>query len=83
MRLLAIALLIIGLGAFTVNAMNAPFLVGSRNSHIYPLDTCDAAKRIKPGNVIIFASPQKAKEAGYRPCKICNPPETTTKIKEA
>ena len=83
MRWILIALLIIGVGALTVNAMNSPLLVGSRNSHIYHLDTCDAAKRIKKDNVIIFASPEKAKAAGYRPCRICNPPEATTKVKEA
>ena len=75
--------LIIGLGALTVNAMNSPLLVGSKNSYIYHLDTCEAAKRIKPGNLIIFPSPEKAKAAGYRPCRICNPPEATTKVKEA
>lgn len=58
-------------------------LVGSRNSYIYHFDTCDAAKRIKPENMIMFPTPEKAKAAGYRPCRICNPPEATTKVKEA
>lgn len=45
---------------------NCP-LVGSRNSDLYHLPTCAPAKRIKPENVVCFASPEEAKERGYRP----------------
>lgn len=41
--------------------------VGSRNSDLYHLPTCAPAKRIKPENVFCFASPEEAKERGYRP----------------
>ena len=50
------------------------YFVGSVNSDVYHYSSCSAAKRIKSGNLITFNSVQQAKNAGYRPCKICNPP---------
>lgn len=43
-----------------------PF-VGSRNSDLYHLPTCATAKRIKPENVVCFATPEDAERRGYRP----------------
>lgn len=50
------------------------YFVGSVNSNVYHYSSCSAAKRIKSGNLITFSSVQQAKNAGYRPCEICNPP---------
>lgn len=39
--------------------------VGSRNSDKYHLPKCAAAKRIKPENIVCFASEEDAKKRGY------------------
>jgi hypothetical protein len=41
--------------------------VGSRNSDLYHLPTCAAAKRIKPENLVCFATPEEAAQKGYKP----------------
>jgi hypothetical protein len=46
----------------------------SRKSNKYHYPWCKWAKRIKPYNLIIFNSVEKAKRAGYIPCKVCRPP---------
>lgn len=48
--------------------------VGSINSDKYHYPSCEWAKKIKPENQIWFSSPEEAKEAGYKPCKVCRPP---------
>ena len=48
--------------------------VGSINSDVYHYHGCSAAKRIHNENLITFNSVTEAKNMGYRPCKICNPP---------
>jgi len=50
------------------------YFVGSVNSDVYHYSSCASAKRIKSANLISFNSVQDAKNAGYRPCKVCNPP---------
>lgn len=47
--------------------------VGSVNSNKYHKPNCRWAKKIKPENEIWFASKEEAEEAGYIPCKVCNP----------
>lgn len=39
--------------------------VGSRNSDKYHLPKCAAAKRIKPENLVCFASKEEAEKKGY------------------
>jgi micrococcal nuclease len=51
-----------------------PF-VGSKNSNVYHYPSCPSAQRIKEENKIWFNSVEEAKAAGYRPCKVCKPPE--------
>lgn len=41
--------------------------VGSRNSTLYHLPTCAAAKRIKESNRVCFASEDAARAKGYAP----------------
>jgi micrococcal nuclease len=50
------------------------YFVGSKNSDVYHYPDCASAKKIKPGNLVIFNSVEEAKAASYRPCKNCNPP---------
>ncbi|MGB9903488.1 MAG: Ada metal-binding domain-containing protein [Desulfotomaculales bacterium] len=49
--------------------------VGSINSNVYHYSSCQWAKKISPKNQIWFSSPEEAKKAGYKPCKVCRPPE--------
>jgi competence protein ComEC len=55
------------------NPGEGPF-VGSVNSDVYHYPWCSYAQQIKPENLVTFATAQDAVNAGYRPCKICNPP---------
>ncbi len=41
--------------------------VGSKNSTLYHLPTCAAAKRIKPENRVCFSSADDATKRGYKP----------------
>jgi hypothetical protein len=52
---------------------SGPF-VGSINSDIYHYPWCQWAKKILPENEVWFNTAQEARDAGYRPCKVCNPP---------
>ncbi len=47
--------------------------VGSKNSDKYHLTSCRWANKISPENLIEFNSIQDVEDAGYIPCKICNP----------
>jgi hypothetical protein len=49
--------------------------VGSINSDVYHYPWCEWAQKINPENEIWFNSAEEAHDAGYRPCKVCNPPE--------
>ncbi len=47
--------------------------VGSRHSTIYHTGGCGHAKRIKPDNLVAFASVAAARQAGRTPCRTCKP----------
>ena len=47
--------------------------VGSKNSDKYHLPDCTSAKKIKKENRVYFLDVWEAREAGYSPCKACNP----------
>ena len=47
--------------------------VGSKNSDKYHLLDCTSANKIKPENRVYFSDVWEAREAGYSPCKACNP----------
>ena len=57
----------------TTQTSGGPF-VGSKNSDVYHYPSCGSALTIKPENLVTFGSVEEAKNAGYRPCKKCNPP---------
>jgi O-6-methylguanine DNA methyltransferase len=46
---------------------------GSRNTHIFCLPTCYSRKRAKTQHTVYFTSADEARQAGYRPCKLCRP----------
>src|SRR4030042_3299258 len=50
---------------------------GSKNSNKYHYPDCRWAQKIKPENLIKFKTPEEAQKAGYIPCKVCRPPESS------
>ena len=46
---------------------------GSRNTHIFCLPTCYSRKWAKARHTVYFESATEARQAGYRPCKLCRP----------
>jgi methylated-DNA-[protein]-cysteine S-methyltransferase len=46
---------------------------GSRNTRIFCLPTCYSRKRAKAQHTVYFRSAHEARQAGYRPCKLCRP----------
>lgn len=55
------------------SSSDGPF-VGSAKSDKYHYPSCSAAKKIKPSNLVTFASSADARAQGYVPCGICHPP---------
>jgi hypothetical protein len=53
-------------------------VVGSKNSDVYHYPSCSEAKKIKPENLVTFPTIADACAAGYRPCKVCDPPACGT-----
>ena len=49
--------------------------LGSKRSDIYHYPTCKWALKISPHNAIWFDSAAQARKAGYRPCRVCKPPQ--------
>ena len=47
--------------------------MGNANSMILHLTTCNSAAQTKVSNRVYFDSREEAVEAGYVPCKRCNP----------
>jgi len=48
---------------------------GSSKSDVYHYPSCSYVKQIKPENLIWFVDEKDAKNRGYRPCKVCKPPD--------
>jgi O-6-methylguanine DNA methyltransferase len=48
--------------------------LGSDTTRIFCFPTCRQAKRISAPHKVLFPSEREAREAGYRPCKLCRPP---------
>jgi AraC family transcriptional regulator of adaptative response / DNA-3-methyladenine glycosylase II len=51
------------------------FIVGVRTTGIYCLPSCRPPRRAKPENITFYASPEEARAAGLRACKLCRPDE--------
>lgn len=54
-------------------ASNHVRLRANTSTGIYCHPTCHRIRRSKEDNVVDFSSPGDARNAGYRPCKICRP----------
>jgi AraC family transcriptional regulator of adaptative response/methylated-DNA-[protein]-cysteine methyltransferase len=57
--------------------MDGAFVTGVRTTRIYCKPSCPA-KHPYRGNVVFFPGPGEAEQAGFRPCKRCNPRETVS-----
>ena len=55
----------------TKEARKEAAFVGSKEGKTYHEAGCGMAKKIKPENLVKFASKAEAEKAGYAPCKIC------------
>ena len=51
--------------------------VGTKNSNKYHYPTCKLVQKSRTDNLVKFSSPEEARKAGYAPCKVCKPPETS------
>lgn len=49
------------------------FYIGNKQSKIFHNPECSSAKRMSDENKVIFNSSEEASNAGFRPCKRCNP----------
>ena len=65
-----------------LQSYTGPF-VGSINSNVYHYPWCSDAKKILPKNLVTFATVADACAAGYRPCKVCDPPACGSAIPTA
>jgi len=70
---LALALWLSLVTLLVPSAFTAEFWA-SKQSNKYHYPECQWAQKIKPTNLIIFASPEEAQRSGYVPCKVCSPP---------
>jgi len=48
-------------------------LTGSDTTNIFCNPTCGHARRTSPQHTVEFRSADEARQAGYRPCKVCRP----------
>jgi len=56
--------------------------VASKNSDKYHYPGCPRANQILKENRICFDTPEEAIAAGYHPCKVCNPPTSSSQMKQ-
>lgn len=57
-------------------------LIASKNSDKYHNQDCKIAAKIKEENTVRFKSAEEAAQAGYVPCKKCNPPVAQNQPKQ-
>jgi O-6-methylguanine DNA methyltransferase len=50
---------------------------GSDTTHIYCFPSCRHARRTSPAHEVRFHSAEEARSAGYRPCRVCRPLESS------
>jgi len=50
--------------------------VGVKTSHEYHYPDCEAAKTVAPKELLTFKSLAAAKRQGYKPCPLCQPPNS-------
>jgi O-6-methylguanine DNA methyltransferase len=54
-------------------SMDGTFFIGVKTTGIYCLPSCRPARSPKPENVEFYATPEEARAAGLRACKLCHP----------
>lgn len=47
--------------------------IGNANTHVFHYASCYHVDAMKDSNKVYFSSAKAAEDAGYRPCKDCNP----------
>jgi flagellar biosynthesis protein FlhF len=57
--------------------INQPYFVANKNSDIYHHPDCKWSDKIKPENMIQFASNREAEARNFLPCRSCNPDRLT------
>ena len=76
---LLFAVIIIGLVlASSIGVTASDYFVGSKNSDVYHYPDCYWAGKIKHENLVYFDTAEDAINAGYRPCKVCKPPTSSS-----
>jgi flagellar biosynthesis protein FlhF len=55
------------------SALNGSLFVANKNSDVYHSTDCKWSYKIKPENIIQFASSQEAEAQNFLPCRSCNP----------
>jgi len=55
------------------STLNRSYFMANKNSDIYHDTDCKWSHRIKPENIIQFASNQEAEAQNFLPCRSCNP----------
>ena len=76
---LLFAVIIVGLVlASSVGVTASEYFVGSKNSDVYHYPGCHYVDRIYPDNLVYFDTVEDAINAGYRPCKVCKPPTSSS-----
>ncbi len=58
-------------------AAGGQFIVGVKTTGIYCRPTCRPPRKPRPENCAFFASPDEARAAGFRACKLCTPDGAT------
>lgn len=78
-RLISAVAILLVLCTLATAAFAAAEYWASAKSNVYHYPDCRYAKSIKEIFLIKFSSPEEAIKSGYRPCKVCNPPEDSPK----
>jgi len=73
MAIVTLTIFAMGICAFSM----AGNYVASKTSNKYHASSCAIAQKIAHENLLTFNTPEEAIQAGYGPCKTCNPPKKT------
>jgi methylphosphotriester-DNA--protein-cysteine methyltransferase len=55
------------------SSLDGLFTVAVKTTGIYCRPSCNPPRKPKAENVQFFNTPLEAKQAGFRPCKLCRP----------
>jgi AraC family transcriptional regulator of adaptative response / DNA-3-methyladenine glycosylase II len=63
----------IALSSACERSADGQFVVAVKTTGIYCLPSCRPPRQPKPENVAFYATPEEARAAGFRACKLCRP----------